>query len=582
MADALRPIEKARLSAGKGLVFSPLRLAPGLTLLLFAAPILAGLGFTLLLASGYLPALGAESFSAEPWRALLASPELWAAARLTLVSGLTATALSFLLVIAVMAGCHHRPVFALLRRSISPLLAVPHAALAIGLAFLLAPSGWIVRFISPWLTGWEVPPDLALIRDPDALALTLALVIKETPFLFLMTLAALHQVSERERLATALSVGYSPPVAWLKTVLPAIYPQIRLPIFAVLAYCLSVVDMALILAPTTPPPLAVLIFRWFNHPDLTARFQAAAGSLLLCVLVIAAILLWWLLEKAALSIGKRWLYRGGRGRWAGHLGLSSGAFLGLLWGLAVAALSGLLLWSFTQRWRFPAALPQDWTLANWSLQASQQLPWAFSTTVICGLAATVIALTLVLACLEYEQRFGQHPTTRALWLLYLPLLVPQIGFLFGVQIMMLYLGLSGSWIALVWSHLLFVLPYVFLSLADPYRALDERYARSALCLGARPAKVFLRVKLPMLLKPVLVAAAVGFAVSVTQYLPTLFAGGGRFVTLTTETVALSSGGNRRTVAVFALLQSLLPFLAFLLAGLVPALLFRNRQGCQKS
>src|SRR3546814_8869083 len=73
---------------------------------------------------------------------------------------------------------------------------------------------------------------------------------------------------------------------------------------------------------------------------------------------------------------------------------------------------------------------------------------------------------------------------------------------------------------MVWSHLLFVLPYVFLTLGDPFRALDARYARTALCLGARPNRVFWQVKLPMLLRPVLLALAVGFAVSVTQYLPT--------------------------------------------------------------
>ena len=30
-----------------------------------------------------------------------------------------------------------------------PLLAVPHLALAVGLAFLIAPSGWLVRLIAP-------------------------------------------------------------------------------------------------------------------------------------------------------------------------------------------------------------------------------------------------------------------------------------------------------------------------------------------------------------------------------------------------------------------------------------------------
>ena len=41
---------------------------------------------------------------------------------------------------------------------------------------------------------------------------------------------------------------------------------------------------------------------------------------------------------------------------------------------------------------------------------------------------------------------------------------------------------------------------------------------------------------------ILTAAAVGFAVSVGQYLPTLLIGAGRLPTITTEAVALASGG----------------------------------------
>ena len=49
----------------------------------------------------------------------------------------------------------------------------------------------------------------------------------------------------------------------------------------------------------------------------------------------------------------------------------------------------------------------------------------------------------------------------------------------------------------------------------------------------------------------MIAAAVGFAVSTAQYLPTIFAGSGRFATLTTEALSLASGGNRRIVGLFA-------------------------------
>jgi putative thiamine transport system permease protein len=149
--------------------------------------------------------------------------------------------------------------------------------------------------------------------------------------------------------------------------------------------------------------------------------------------------------------------------------------------------------------------------------------------------------------------------------------------LFGVQLLLVWLGLDGTHLAVVWAHLLFVLPYVFLTLADPYRSLDPRYARSALSLGKRPWVVWLRVKLAMLLRPVLIAFAVGFAVSAAQYVPTLFAGGGRVTTLTTEALSLASGGNRRTVGVVAFTLALLPLLAFGLAVGVPAWRFRDRR-----
>ena len=149
-----------------------------------------------------------------------------------------------------------------------------------------------------------------------------------------------------------------------------------------------------------------------------------------------------------------------------------------------------------------------------------------------------IALVLVTGCLENESRRQRRPGRGALTLVYLPLLAPQIGFLFGVQVLLVWAGLDGGWLALIWTHLLFVLPYVFLTLADPYRSLDPRYARSALALGRSPWVVWARIKLVMLLRPLLIALAVGFAVSVAQYVPTLFAGGGRFSTLTTEALSL--------------------------------------------
>ncbi len=193
---------------------------PGVALLLLAGPVLAGLAGALLPAFGYFPALGGESLSLEHWRLLFGGPGVWKSLLLTLWIGFAATLISLAIVVAIFARFHGSLVLAAMRRMLSPLLAVPHVAVAIGLAFALAPSGLIFRLLSSFVVELLHPPDILIIHDSFGLALIAGLVLKEVPFLFLMTLAALPQTSERRSLAVATTLGYAPATAWLKTVLP--------------------------------------------------------------------------------------------------------------------------------------------------------------------------------------------------------------------------------------------------------------------------------------------------------------------------------------------------------------------------
>jgi putative thiamine transport system permease protein len=569
MAAAVREMNSASVGLRSTRNFELLRAVPALTLALFFAPVAAGLAGTALPAFGWLPALGGTQLSLEPWRRLLTAPELGSALRLTLTSGLVASVASVAIVVLFCAAAQGTSLFRAIERLLAPLLAVPHAAVALGLAFLLAPSGWIARLLSPWATGWTTPPDAATVQDPLGLALALGLIVKEVPYLLLMTIAATAQLEVKESLAVARSLGYGSMTAWLKAVLPRVYPQIRLPVYAVIAYSLSVVDMAIILGPATPPSLAVLLMRWFADPDLAMRFAAAAGAILQLLLVAGTIAGWAVAEEIIRRLGRAWIAAGRRGGTAPTLCVVLTTIVLAL--VAVAAMSFLAnaVWSLAERWRYPMALPTEWTFARWEHEGGNLGALIWTTAALGALAASA-ALGLTLGCLENEQRHGLRVSNRGLWLIYTPLLVPQISFLFGLQVLLVGAGLDGGWIGLAWSHLLFVLPYVFLSLADPFRSLDERYARSGRCLGAAPARVFWRIKLPMLRRPILVALAIGFAVSVAQYLPTLFAGAGRFSTLTTEAVGLAAGADRRVIGVYALAQAVLPLLPFALAILLPA------------
>ena len=540
-------------------------------------PVIAGLWGTVLPAFGHLPAAGLTGPNIDPFRNLLDWGGLGAAVRLSVMTGLLATGISLAIVTLITAGWSGTRSFRVLERLLSPLLSVPHAAAAFGLAFLIAPSGWISRLFSPMLTGWDRPPDLLIVQDPLGLAMIAGLVVKEVPFLLLMMIAAMGQAQPRRSLLVAQALGYGRLTGWLKTVFPRVYAQIRLPVYVVIAYSMSVVDVAVILGPTTPPTLSVQIVKWMSDPDLSMRLTGAAAALLQLALVVGALGFWWLCEKVVARIGHTWIASGGRGRYDApfrvfSLGIGSFSALAIILGLA-----GLFAWSFAGYWSFPNTLPDGYTMRTWGRHGPDAVATLGETFLVAGIAVA-LALALVLGCLEAEHRSGRKLSQRGLWLLYLPLLVPQTAFLPGLQTLLLNLGADIGRLPVIFAHLVFVLPYVFLSLGDPWRSWDVRYATVASALGAGPWAVFLRVRLPMLLRPVLTATAVGIAVSVGQYLATLLIGGGRISTLTTEAVALASGGDRRAIGVYGLMQTFAALVPFTLALLIPTVLWRNRRG----
>ena len=557
-----------------------LRAAPWLVIALLTMPVALGVGLTVLPAFGYLPALGGNTFTLQHWQALFASPGLGDSVLVSLQAGVLTPLLALSIVLMFLAGISGSGLERWIRRLVAPLLAIPHAAAAFGLAFLIAPAGLLARLVSPELTGWTRPPDALIVNDPWGLSLMLGLLIKEIPFLLLMALAALPQCDPQRRVAMARSLGYSPVVGWLLTVLPALYPLVRLPVYAVIAFASATVEVAMILGPTLPATLSVAVLQWFSDPDLAWRFQAAAGALLQLAVTALAMLVWRVLEALAALLGRRWLAAGQRRRGEASVRVAGTLGVWLAAGLALGSLLALLLNSFAGFWRFPDNLPGAWTVQTWS-RTLPELGGPLANTLGIAAAATAIALILAVAVLEGEQRHGRRATP-ALWLLYVPLVIPQIAFLFGLIVATEFLRWVPDWRLVLFAHLLFVLPYVFLALSEAYRRLDPRWTQLAATLGATPWRSFWRIRLPLLLGPVLTAAAVGIAVSVGQYLATQLPGAGRVPTLTSEAVALASGGNRSIIAVWALLQALLPMLGFLLALYVPRLVWRHRNGMRDS
>lgn len=552
--------------------------SPKLLILILILPVLCGLICVLLPALSWVPALEKTTLNLQGFIDLWQTPGITQMAALSLATGLISTLLAFVIALMILAAFFNSVWLQRIEHLLSPILVIPHAAAAIAVGFLIAPSGMFARLISPWLTGWEMAPDGMFPHDPYGISIILGLTLKELPFLLLMALGALAQPELgkklRQQYTVALNLGYYPITAFFKAVLPLLYPFLRLPILAVLAYASASVEMPLILGPNTPPTLAVSIIQWFNDVDLTLRIKASAGALLQLVLTAGLVGFWLGGEKTIKAIFSVSSVNGKR-HYADTIWQKVTAILtvGVI-GFMLMSLAGLVLWAFAGFWRFPSMLPEQFVLLHFQ-SAFTQMSTPLVNTLSIGAVSTAFAVFLTLLCLEAEQLSARPLSHFTSFIIYLPLLVPSIAFLFGLVWLQQLANHQSEFFNVAFAHLLFVLPYVFLSLASSYRRLDPRFAHVAASLGAAPIKVFFQIKLPQLFAPILIAIALGLAISFGQYLPTLLAGGGRIATITTEAVTLANGASRRTSAVYAIMQMALPLIGFVLAWVLPKYFFRS-------
>lgn len=477
----------------------------------------------------------APAFSAENWRSLLSDPQLPQAFAATLSSTLIATLGSLVIALFLVAALWPGERWHRLSTRLPWLLAIPHVAFATSLLLMFAEGGLWYQ-----LCSLCTPP-----FDRFGVGLGLTLALKESAFVLWAIYAVLpvKGLAQQKVVLQTLGYGRFQTLCWL--VIPTIAPALRAVMLAVLAWSLAVVDVAIILGPGNPPTLAVLAWQWLSQGDAQ---QQTKGALLCLVLVLMLALL----AATGLCIGKVWRRRlpnVSGVRHASRIPLPGAVLQWLLPGIGIASL--LILGVLAQH-RETALAPLIISLSF-------------------GLLSSLLALVVIFLWLEWGPQRG------AVWV-WLPLALPALPLVSGQYFIALHLGIDGLFTTILWGHLLWVFPWMLLVMQPAWRRLDPRLILIARTLRWRRVKCFWLLKCPLMLRPALLAFATGFSVSMAQYMPTLWLGAGRYATLTTEAVALSSGGSVPILASRALGLLLLTGAIFSIAALLSRLSGRYRQG----
>ena len=535
-----------------------------LIIMVLTLPFLFALIWLILPAFGIHQALEYFHPGLDAFRSLLSEPGILRSLAVSFGTAIAATLGSLLFALLVIIYLTPSKLVAVCQPWLAFMLSVPHLSIVIGMQFFISPSGLISRFLAPWL-DWSFPPSVQTVPDAWHLGYMFVLMVKEAGFVLMLVIAQLGNLPVDRYYKLGRSFGYSTPYIWLKILLPLIYPKIRLGLWVLFVFAATNVEIALFASPNSSLPFSLRVWQWFTDASLDTQLVASAGALLFFLVVAVALALFSLCEVSVKSLGHLWAINRSRGFELPRF--VSLFFWRLLLVLHTLPLFVMLVWSVSQRWVFPHLTPQGFTLAFWS---RSEVSHAFVNSVW---VAAVVASFSILSVIAFSE-LSRGPIRRwQEWVFYAPLIVPQIGLVFGVYVMTLFLDVNGSLTGIIIAQLLFALPYGFIVLGNAWQSFDERYLAVASSLGKGYFSVLFRVKLPLLLRPVLFTWALVFTVSINLYLPALYAGEGRVDTLVTELVSLGSSYDRRLIGVLASCIALSPMVAFLIAAFLPNFLY---------
>jgi putative thiamine transport system permease protein len=512
-----------------------------------------------------LPILGivvglwpSEQFTFADIKPFLAYQGLSVSVFMTLFSAIFSTLISLYIAFMVYSQYHLSQRLQSFEKYLAPLLSLPHLAIALGLVFLFSDGSLFFA-------------DSGLPRKGLS-TLIIAIVIKEVPFFLLIFSAIGRQLPIKYWLLQGKALGYQDYRCWWFLVFPALLKQSRLALLAATAYTLSVVDVSLLVGPNIPELFAVSVYRW--QTSFAAGDQALAfwSNALLLILLAVSVLILYVHEKLAHAGCKTLAIKGSRF----HIGIISPAFkawlpmLGLLTAMMLVVFA---LWSFGFNRHSDSFAFTQLTTRLW------QDEWLFfalplQNSLLIGLLAGLLGVAFALLALELQRQNGKY-WPDYYWLL--AIILPQLSMVLGWQIMHIWSqgGYHSGWIVL--SHLPFTFAYAYLVLKGPFQNVEPRYELLSASFGYSSWQSWWQVRFRLLLPAIFTAFAIAFSVSVAQYIPTLMIGAGRVTTITTEAVAIGTGSQQDLIALYVLLQSILPFMAFFVAALL-ARRFRGSMG----
>lgn len=154
-------------------------------------------------------------------------------------------------------------------------------------------------------------------------------------------------------------------------------------------------------------------------------------------------------------------------------------------------------WAFTNVWRYPSVIPQEFGLRFWNQTLARPDVWS-SITMSLSLA-TMVTFISALICLPAAYAFARldFPGRNILFFSFLAgHAFPKFGLLVAIAGIFLQLNLIGTFWGVVLIQLIGTLLFMIWIPVAAFQSVDRRMEEAARDVGASPLRVFWSITLP--------------------------------------------------------------------------------------
>lgn len=245
--------------------------------------------------------------------------------------------------------------------------------------------------------------------------------------------------------------------------------------------------------------------------------------------------------------------------------LPRAAILGLIAFFIFGPLANMLLWTVTERWYYPHALPLDYGFSSWARVFAPRgnAMESLLNSILVALLTVVASLALAIPA-GYALARLRVPARAAILLAFLiPQAFPNLTVYVNIARLFYEVGLNGTIAGVVIVHTTHGLVYAIWIATAAFAAVDTELEEAARSIGAGALAAFRDVTLPLAMPGLMASAIFVFLESLDEFTGTFFVGVPQVNTLPLLLYSASMGGNYQIASITALIL-LVPSVLFML------------------